>query len=700
MDKKIPFFIAFGINGLIFFLLHMNTSKQGFPPPARDIRRNSKIAFNNPDELTHKGEATLANEMAKQIRVACWIMTMPENHDKKAKHVKATWGRRCNVLVFISSEADPNLPTINLGGTEGRGNLWSKTKKAFAYMYEHYKDEADWFLKADDDTYTVVENLRYMLQPYDNTKPIYFASKFKYGGISQGYMSGSAGYVLSKEALRRFVKQGLTDETGLMCRLDGGGAEDVELGKCMENLNVQAGDSQDSMGCRHFFPYVPEQHLFPVQNMDFWYWNNLYYYPEEGGMACCSDSAFLFHYVPPKQMYVIEYLLYHLRLYSIHSRVHFNGLDYASSTKNPSLLFPSSNPATTPHQATSSSPRSRNSKIALQSSDELTHKGDATLANEMAKHIRIACWIMTMPENHDKKAKHVKATWGRRCDVLVFMSSEADPNLPTINLGGTEGRGNLWSKTKKAFAYMYEHFKDEADWFLKADDDTYTVIENLRYMLQPYNTTKPIYFGCKFKYPWFLNLQGQGYMSGGAGYVLSKESLRRLVKQGLTDETGLMCRLDGGGFEDVELGKCMENLNVQAGDSRDSKGRGRFFPFVPEQQIFPVQKNSWYWKYIYYPAEEGMACCSDSAVSFHYVPPNQMYVIEYLLYHLRPYGFHSMVHSNGLDYASSTKKNLHYCLPHQILPQPSHQATSSSPSKLNFVPVLLSSWNFGDKYGK
>ena len=33
-----------------------------------------------------------------------------------------------------------------------------------------------------------------------------------------------------------------------------------------------------------------------------------------------------------------------------------------------------------------------------------------------------------------------------------------------------------------------------------------------------------------------------------------------------------------------------------------------------------------------------MKCCSDSAVSFHYVPPNMMYVMEFLLYHMRPFG--------------------------------------------------------------
>jgi glycoprotein-N-acetylgalactosamine 3-beta-galactosyltransferase len=76
-------------------------------------------------------------------------------------------------------------------------------------------------------------------------------------------------------------------------------------------------------------------------------------------------------------------------------------------------------------------------------------------------------------------------------------------------------------------------------------------------MLKQYNTSDPLFFGYKFK-----PQVKQGYFSGGAGYVLSREALKRFVLQAITDETGILCRHDNGGDEDLEMGKCMENVGV------------------------------------------------------------------------------------------------------------------------------------------
>ncbi|XP_069125620.1 glycoprotein-N-acetylgalactosamine 3-beta-galactosyltransferase 1-B-like [Argopecten irradians] len=168
-----------------------------------------QLWIGKPDSLFHTGEDdTIAKQLHQRVRVLCYIMTSPSNLNKKAVHVKNTWTKRCNEVVFISSVTNTSFPSVGVNAGEGREHLTDKSMKAFEYIYKHHFDDADWFLKADDDTYVILENLRHMLEPYSPNDPVYFGQHFK-TLVKQGYYSGGAGYAMSKEALRRLVVKGI-----------------------------------------------------------------------------------------------------------------------------------------------------------------------------------------------------------------------------------------------------------------------------------------------------------------------------------------------------------------------------------------------------------------------------------------------------------------------------------------------------------
>lgn len=170
-------------------------------------------------------EDDLADELFDKVKVLCWIMISPNYHRTRGVHIKNTWGRRCNKLLFMSSEHDPIIDSIALPNMKEKiTHLWSKTRKSFQLIHDEYLNEADWFLKADDDTYMMIENLRLMLYQYNPKTALYFGHRLVSNESRDGFMQGGA-YVLSKKAVKKFVK--LYPD----CRKKDGWAEDLYMGE-------------------------------------------------------------------------------------------------------------------------------------------------------------------------------------------------------------------------------------------------------------------------------------------------------------------------------------------------------------------------------------------------------------------------------------------------------------------------------------
>ncbi|CAH8513917.1 unnamed protein product [Schistosoma turkestanicum] len=262
---------------------------------------------------------------------------------------------------------------------------------------------------------------------------------------------------------------------------------------------------------------------------------------------------------------------------------------------------------------------------------------DTDYSTKLYKKVRILCYINTHPENYYKKAIHVHNTWARRCTKHLFMSTKPDPILPiaVLKLPYPESKMHLWSKFRIILRYIYQ-FRNDYDYFLKTDDDTYVIIENLLHVLQNYSPDKPFMIGHRFPI-----IVRNGYFSGGAGYVLSREALKRIVEQSIDKHP--KCPVYDENMEDVKMSICGQAVGVRLYDVFDILGRFRLLWTSPDLLLnftsyrklkwrpVKLQPNSLY-------AAPHQSLLSDGGISFHYITPDMMYMLEYFLYYIRPIG--------------------------------------------------------------
>jgi chondroitin sulfate synthase len=178
-------------------------------------------------------------------------------------------------------------------------------------------------------------------------------------------------------------------------------------------------------------------------------------------------------------------------------------------------------------------------------------------------HNLVFVGVMTAARYLDTRAKAVYDTWGRRVPGKVMFFSSEDSYSEDVPLVALPGVDDTYPPQKKSFMmlkHMYDHYIDQYEWFLRADDDVYVRTDRLEELLRSVDSKKP----------WFIGQTGRGnteefgmlslesdenFCMGGPGVIFSRETLKRMAPY--VDEC--LANLYTT-HEDVELGRCVRRF--------------------------------------------------------------------------------------------------------------------------------------------
>ncbi|KAM9307197.1 chondroitin sulfate synthase 3 [Pholidichthys leucotaenia] len=175
--------------------------------------------------------------------------------------------------------------------------------------------------------------------------------------------------------------------------------------------------------------------------------------------------------------------------------------------------------------------------------------------------------VMTAKKYLGSRAIAAYQTWSSSIPGKVEFYSSAKSStvhmpvpIPVISLQGVDDSYPPQKKSFMMLKYIYDHYLDKYEWFMRADDDVYIRGEKLELFLQSLNSSKPYYLGQTglgtAEELGRLALEpGENFCMGGPGMIFSREVLRRMVPHISTCLRELYTT-----HEDVEVGRCVRRF--------------------------------------------------------------------------------------------------------------------------------------------
>ena len=94
----------------------------------------------------------------------------------------------------------------------------------------------------------------------------------------------------------------------------------------------------------------------------------------------------------------------------------------------------------------------------------------------------VLCYILSTSA-YNNRNRIIKETWGNRCDGFFVASNKTNPEINAVAIPTTMPHSYkyLWDKQRETIRYLYNNnIAQQYDWVVKADTDSFIVVENLK----------------------------------------------------------------------------------------------------------------------------------------------------------------------------------------------------------------------------
>ena len=198
-----------------------------------------------------------------QVLLYIGLVTSNEYINTRGIAINRTWGQLATALEYYVGEGitSHSLPLVSLPGTDDSYPPQKKVFHMYRYMYDHYIDQYDWFMRADDDLYVRIPELMKFLSKQDPNKELYLGSpargrpedreRLKLDS-KELYCMGGTGVILSRALLTKLGPHLQDCLKNVVVSWN----EDVEVGRCISHkLGIQCKKSQKSNKVYNIFLY-------------------------------------------------------------------------------------------------------------------------------------------------------------------------------------------------------------------------------------------------------------------------------------------------------------------------------------------------------------------------------------------------------------------------------------------------------------